>query len=276
MKERITLTIGKSLLEKIDKSIDGICIKNRSHAVELLLMKALGADVPKKALILAGGKGTRMKPITEEIPKPMIPLMGQPLIQHTIDLLKKYNIIDVIISVGYKAEQIKEYFGNGSKFGIKITYIEEDKPLGTAGPLKLAEQLLTSTFILCNADELKEIDLADMFRFHKKNQGIGTVALTTAKNPESYGVARLQGNRILEFIEKPKEPPSNLINSGLYILEPEVTRYVPDGFSMIEKDVFPKIARAGKLYGYHFSGYWKDLGTIETYRQAIEELRSRS
>lgn len=275
MKERITLTLDKNLLQEIDRKIDGHHIKNRSHAVELFLMKALGTTHPKKAFILAGGKGTRLKPITHEIPKPLVPLHDKPILQHCIDLMKRHGITEIILAIGFKGDKIKEYFGNGKKFGVNITYVEEKEPLGTAGPLRLAKELLTETFVMCNADELKNIDLDDMYLFHKEKGGLGTIALTTVEDPYNYGVAKLEGNRIIEFIEKPQKgkEPSKLINSGLYILEPKVIEYVPNGFSMIEKDVFPKIAKEGRLFGYPFSGQWFDIGNMEKYEKAINEWK---
>jgi NDP-sugar pyrophosphorylase family protein len=273
MKERVTLTIESDIIGQIDNSVDGYKIKNRSHAVELLLLRAMGNNTIRKALILAGGKGTRFKPITDEIPKPMIPLQGKPIIQHTIDLLKKYGIREIYISVGYKADKFKEYFGDGSKFGVKINYIEETEPMGTAGPLKLAKEYLNETFVMCNADELKDIDLIDMCLFHKENGAKATIALTTVNDPSAYGVAKMQGAKILEFIEKPANPPSNLINAGLYILEPEVIDMVPEGFCMVEKQIFPNIAQDQKLYGYHFTGQWYDTGNLERYAKALKEWK---
>ncbi len=271
MKERVTLTIEQGILESVDKQVDGFKIKNRSHAVELLLMKAMDQTRPKKAFILAGGKGTRLKPITNEIPKPLVPLHDKPILQHTLDLFKKYGITDIIISIGYKGEKIKEYFGNGKRFGVNITYVEETEPLGTAGPLNLAREYLTDTFVMCNADELKNIDLNEMYLFHKENGALGTLALTTVADPSQYGVAKLMGSKIQEFIEKPVAgtAPSNLINAGLYILEPAVLDIVLKGASSIERDVFPKIATEGKLFGFPFSGQWFDTGTLERYEDAM-------
>ncbi|MBI4450752.1 NDP-sugar synthase, partial [Candidatus Woesearchaeota archaeon] len=152
---------------------------------------------------------------------------------------------------------------------VSITYVEEAEPLGTAGPLRLARHMLTDTFVMCNADELKEIDLHDMLAFHKSNSAQATIALTTVDNPCAYGVARLKGNQIMEFIEKPKNcKPSNLINAGLYVLEPSVIDLVPEGAASIERDVFPKLAQKGALYGYPFHGQWFDTGTPERYAQA--------
>lgn len=274
MKERVTLTVDTGILQHVDKSVDGHTVKNRSHAVEILLLKALGADRPKKAFILAGGKGTRLMPLTKELPKPMIPLHDKPLLEHVIGLFKKHGINDIIISLGYKGDKIKQHFGDGKKFGLTINYVEEKEPLGTAGPLKLAEHLLTETFVMCNADELKNINLIAMFASHKENNARGTLALTTVENPSDYGVARMDGNKITEFIEKPKDPAvGNLISAGLYILEPDVIKLVPNGPASIERDVFPKLAAEGKLFGYPFSGQWFDTGTLQRYEKAINEWK---
>jgi len=275
MKKRVTLTIETNVLDKVDKEVDGSKIKNRSHAVELFLLKAMGANVPKQALILAGGKGTRLKPITHEIPKPLVLLQGKPLLEYSLDLFKKFGIKDILISVGFMKEKIKEHFGDGKRFGVNITYIEEDEPLGTAGPLKLAKELIKDSFIVCNADELKEINLIDMFMAHKDNNATATIALTSIDDTSKYGVAEIAGNRILSFVEKPskEKAPSNFINSGLYILEPEVIDSIPEGFSMLETDIFPKLAKEKKLFSYPFSGYWKPIGTLEQYESAIKDLK---
>ena len=275
MKERVTLTLDSNLLREIDRKVDGYKIKNRSHAIELLLMQNIGGNVPTTAMILAGGIGTRLQPITFEVPKPLLTVHDKTLLEHLFDLFKKYGIKNVIISIGYKGDKIKSAIGNGRRFGVNVTYVEEAKPLGTAGPLKLAKPFLTDTFIVSNADELKELDLMDMYMFHKENKAAATIALYSVQDPGAYGVAKLQGNRILEFVEKPKkeQAPSNLINSGLYILEPEILDYIPDGFAMLEKDVFPRLAHEGKLYGYPFSGQWHNTGTLELYEKAIKEWK---
>ena len=275
MKERVTLTLDSNILKTIDKNVDGFKIKNRSHAIELFLLRAVGANVPKKAVILAGGKGTRLRPITYEIPKGLIPIDGKTITQYLLDLLKKFGINEVILSVGYMKEKIMDYFGDGSKFGVSIKYIEEDEPLGTAGPLKMAKHLLNETFIVSNGDELKDINIEEMYALHKQNNALITIALTTVSDPSKYGVARLSGSKILEFIEKPKkeDAPSNLINSGFYIIEPEVIEMIPKGFAMLEKEIFPRLAKEGRLVGYPFSGYWSDIGTIEKYDKVIKDVK---
>jgi NDP-sugar pyrophosphorylase family protein len=270
MKERITITLDSELTKQIDKRIDGNIIKNRSQQIELLLTKALGTYHPEKAVILVGGKGTRLRPITLKIPKCMMEVQGKTITEYLFDLLKKQGIRDTILSVGHMKEKIKDYYGDGSKFGVDITYVEEDEPLGTAGPLKLAKEYLKDSFIVTNGDELKNINIPRMFRLHKRKNALATIALTTVTDPSQYGVARLSGSRILEFVEKPKadEAPSNLINAGFYIMEPEVIDMIPEGFSMLEKDVFPKLAEQGRLRGFPFAGQWFDIGNIERYEIA--------
>jgi NDP-sugar pyrophosphorylase family protein len=275
MKERVTLTLDEGILKLVDKNIDGFKIKNRSHAVELLLRKSLKTNIPKKAIILAGGKGTRLRPLTYEIPKALIPVHGKTLTEHLFDLFKKYEIQEIILSVGYLKDKIIDFYKDGTNFGVKIDYIKEEEALGTAGPLRQYKDKLTDSFIVSNGDELKNINLEDMYRVHKENGALVTIALTTVEDPSQYGVARLSGSKILEFVEKPKkeDAPSKLINSGLYIIEPEVINMIQKGFVMLEKEVFPRLAKEGRLYGYPFSGQWFDTGNIERYDKAIKEWK---
>ncbi len=268
MKERITITLDKELISQIDKRIDGMGIKNRSQEIELLLSESLGVNIPGKAVLLVGGRGSRLMPLTDKLPKALLEVQGKTIAEHLFDLLKKYGIRDAVLCTGYLKDKIKAHFGDGSVFGMNISYVEEDGPLGTAGPLKLAKKYLNDSFIVSNGDELKNINIPRMFRLHKRKNALATIALTTTDEPSHYGVARLDGSRIIEFIEKPQNPPSNLINAGFYIFEPEVIDMIPDGFSMIEKDIFPKLAKSGRLRGFPFAGQWFDIGNIERYKLA--------
>ncbi|MBU0628672.1 MAG: NTP transferase domain-containing protein [Nanoarchaeota archaeon] len=273
MKERITITLKEDLIKQLDKRIDGEQIKNRSQEIETILEDALGNSIPSKALILAGGKGTRLRPLTLKIPKGLVEVQGKTLTEWLFELLKKYGIRDVILSTGYLSEKMRDYFTDGSKFGMNVDYVEEDpeKPMGTAGPLRLAQHMLKESFIVSNGDELKCINIPRMFRLHKRKNALVTIALTTVDDPTQYGVARLDGSRILEFVEKPKrkEAPSNLINSGFYIIEPEVIEMIPKGkFCMFEKDIFPQLAKEGRIRGFPFSGQWFDTGNFERLERA--------
>ncbi len=276
MKERVTLTIDKRILEKVDGIVDGLSVRNRSHAIELILSRYMNFRELKTALILCGGKGTRLRPITYEIPKALVPVHGKPLIEHLFDLLKKYGVNDIVLSVGHMKEKIISEKDSWSRLGLNISFVEEGKPLGTGGPLRLARNRLTKTFIVSNGDELKNINVIDMYESHKKNRALATIALTTVKDPSRYGVARLEGNRIIEFVEKPRKDkaPSNLINAGFYLLEPEVIDRIPKkGFSMLEKDVFPELAKKGRLFGFPFPGQWFDTGNLERYERALKEWK---
>ncbi|MBW2975898.1 hypothetical protein KY347_00470 [Candidatus Woesearchaeota archaeon] len=263
MKERITITLDSELIRQIDKRIDGDIIKNRSQQIELLLTKALGTYRPEKAVILAGGKRK------QQLFPCLLEVQGKTIAEHTFDLLKKYGIREIVMSIGSKEGDVKDYYGDGSKFGVSIVYVEEDKPLGTAGPLKLAKKHLNDSFIVTNGDDLKNINIPRMFRLHKRKDALATIALTTVADPSHYGVARLSGSRVLEFMEKPKaDAPSNLISAGFYILEPEVIEMIPDGYSTLEKDIFPKLAAQGRLRGFPFAGQWFDANNPESYESA--------
>lgn len=223
-----------------------------------------------KALICAGGFGTRMKELTKTKPKPMLQLQGLPILQYSIELCKKYGIRDIAISVHYLPEIIIDYFKDGSDFGVNIKYIHENTPMGTAGALRLYAEWFDQPFMMCNADELKDINLQEMHELHIANNALATVALTEVSDPEFYGVVDLSGHKIKRFVEKPKkeEAPSNFINAGLYIIDPKVLDYLPTGYSMIEKDVFPKLASQNLLFGYKIKGQWFDTGTLERYEKA--------
>ena len=236
-------------------------------------MADISAQVPRKAVLLVGGKGTRLRPLTDDIPKALLNVNGKTVIEHIFDLFLKYGVSEVILCVGHLKEKIMDYVGDGSSFGLKVVYVKEEQPLGTAGPLLLAKQHLRNvenSFIVSNGDELKDIDIAKMYQLHKKENSSATLALTKVDDPSHYGVAKINYSRIIDFVEKPKreEAPSNLINAGFYMIKPEVLDLIEPGFSMLEKDVFPKLAHSGKLYGFPFTGQWFDIGSIERYEKA--------
>lgn len=274
-REKLTVTIKKDLFRKIDAIIDGKKIRNRSHATEFLIEAGLGINKITKAVILAGGEGTRLRPYTYEVAKPMLPIKGKPMVQHVLDLLRSHGVTDIYLSIGYKGEQIEEYFSNGSKVGLSIKYIREKKPLGTAGPLRMIKNKLKESFYLIWADCISKIDLTDFAHFHKSHDGLATIALTTVDDTSRFGVASMKGNLITGFVEKPKneDAPSKLVNTGIAIFEPEIIdKYIPKtGKAMVEKDVYPRLSAENKLYGYPFEGQWFDTGTHEAYERAIKE-----
>ncbi|MBI2546151.1 nucleotidyltransferase family protein [Candidatus Woesearchaeota archaeon] len=224
----------------------------------------------RKALVMAGGFGTRMKDLTKDMPKPMLKLQEKPILDYSIELCKRYGINDISLSIFYMGEKIRKHYGNGSKHGISIRYVEEKEPLGTAGAMRLHKRWLSEPFLMCNADELKDINLQLMYEQHVKTGAAATIALTEVEDPSQYGVVALDGKRIAFFVEKPKkeEAPSNLINAGLYIINPDVIKLVPPGYCMIERHIFPLLAEHGMLYGFPFKGQWFDTGTPERYAHA--------
>lgn len=229
------------------------------------------ANIPTKvidtAIIVAGGLGTRLKPLTETTPKPLLPIHGKPLIEHTILNFKKQGISNIILSIGYKAEQIQEYFGNGKKLGIKIKYAIELGPLGTGGAIKLAAKGLTKPFFLAWGDNLMDLDYRKMAEEYSQNNTPIIMALTRREDTENFGVAELKDNKIISFVEKPARDsaPSNLINAGAFIIEPKCLEILPEGKSSIEKDCFEKIAPHGKISAFIHEGQWFPTDRLELY-----------
>ncbi len=225
-----------------------------------------------KALILAGGLGTRLRPLTHSMPKPLVPLLGKPLISHIIDPLPS-EVDTVILAVSYMKDALEEYF-RSHDVGRKIILVNEDQPLGTGGAIKNVSRYLDGPFIAFNGDVVSSIDLNDMLRHHRSHGGIGTMALWQVEDPSAFGVVAKDGQgRITEFQEKPKreEAISNSINAGVYIFEKEILEHIPNGVVSIERQVFPKVLDRG-LYGYEFKGHWIDCGTRETLLKAQRVL----
>ena len=266
------------LLSLVDNYIDGDKIRNRSHAIEYILSQTLKPKV-KKAFILAGGKGLRMRPFTYEIPKTLIPIHGKPLLEYTIDTLKDNGFRDIYILIGHLGEKIEAHFGDGSNFGVRITYIREQKENGTAAPLRQAKQYLSgSDFLMVYGDTLFELDIQKMIDFHKLHGGLMTMAVTSSDKPYEFGVVRLSGNKVENFLEKPgkKKGISHFINSGIFIMNPKVIDLVPaKGFTMIEKDIIPKLVKEEKLYAYPFAGQWYDIGTPKIYEEVLKEWKNK-
>lgn len=226
-----------------------------------------------KALFLAGGMGTRLRPLTDRLPKPMVPVMGKPLLERSMEILKLHGADDIVLSTCYKPEAIERYFGNGSDFGLKIRYVSEDFPLGTGGAIKNCEKYFDEPFFIFNADILSNINFSEMLRYHKRKEADVTIAVTRVDNPSAYGVIEYDGNGYASsFQEKPAphEVISHFINAGVYIVEPEVLRGIPSGRAVsVEREVFPKLLEQGrKIAVYKGCNYWLDIGTPEKYIQA--------
>lgn len=231
-----------------------------------------------KAVIMAGGSGTRLRPLTSALPKPMVPVANKPMAEHIVDLLKQHGLKDIIFTLFYLPDAISSYFQDGSNFGCKINYsTEEGRPLGTAGCVKAVQDELDDTFVVISGDCLTDIDLTDAIKFHKEKKSKATIVLKRVENPLDYGVVITDSDqRIKRFVEKPgaSEIFSDTVNTGIYILEPEVLLYVVMGREQdFSNDLFPLLLlRNEPLYGYVADGYWCDIGNLQMYRQAHQDL----
>ncbi|MFC2143083.1 sugar phosphate nucleotidyltransferase [Candidatus Aenigmatarchaeota archaeon] len=273
--KRVTITVKHDILKKIDNMVDKGHIRNRSHAIENLVLKSIHKTDIDTAVIMAGGDASGLRPFTYEIPKSLIPIQGKPILLHQIKFLKKYNIDNIIITIGDGYEKTKEYFGDGSKFGVNIEYLVENKPLGTVGALRLLKNRIKGSFLFLNVDTLMNPDVQESITFHKKQNSVVTVFLVTEGNPSKFGVARMRGNDILEFVEKPPKgkAPSNLINAGFCIMESDVFKYIPKRKYMIE-ELFNRLSSVHKLSGFLHDGQIFDVGTSEGYERAIKNWKS--
>ena len=227
------------------------------------------------AIILAGGLGTRLRPLTDETPKPLLPIKGLPMMEHMIKNMQQYGINNIILSIGYKAEQIKDYFGDGSKWSINISYSIENEPLGTGGAIKKAASELKKPFFLAWGDNLMNIDYDAMYKDYLRDAPQVTMALTPREDVENFGVATLQESRIIGFVEKPKreDAPSDLINAGAFIVDPECLQILPEGKSSMEYDCFEKLAPLGEISAHIHKGQWFPTDTLEKYKDANDNFK---
>lgn len=225
-----------------------------------------------KAVIMAGGEGTRLRPLTCDVPKPMVPILNRPVMEYTIEMLKKHNIEDISVTLAYLPSAITEYFDDGKEWGVNLNYFIEETPLGTGGSVKNAGESLDSTFIVVSGDAMTDLDLNRAVNFHRAKGSKATLVLKRESVPLEYGVIITDDSgRIIRFLEKPSwgEVFSDTINTGIYILEPEVLGYYKKGQNFdFSKDLFPKLLRDGvPMYGYITKDYWCDIGDLESYKQ---------
>ncbi len=224
-----------------------------------------------KAFILCGGQGTRLRPYTYTIPKPMLPLGRKPILEYVIRNLKRNGITDLVLTVGYLKEQIIDYFGDGSEWGVKISYAQEKDEQGTAGSILSHASEVKGTFVVVAGDHFSRVSIKKMLDFHKKQGGIATVAFKRAGVPLEYGIAHVDGSgRVSAFQEKPII--TNLVNSSLYVFEPEIFKYIKPKEDFA-KNVFPRLmASKGKINAYVFDDYWLDIGRTSDYDKINEMI----
>jgi len=244
-----------------------------------------------KAIILSAGKGERLRPLTNAIPKPMLPIAGKPILEYLILLCKKHGITEIVINTSFLPEQIKKYFGDGSKFGVKINYSFESELLGTSGALNNFRDFFQGDepFFVLYGDNITDVDLTAMLKYHKEKQAFGTMFLyheTMILDPKATPGKTIinDNNQVIEIIEKPNEQekqklstiPENkqFTNSGIYILEPEVLDLIPQGYSDFAKDILPQILEKGKLYGFLGDYYIRELGLIPRYEKGKQHIES--
>ena len=226
-----------------------------------------------KAVVMAGGQGTRLRPLTSNQPKPMVPIGNKPTVQHTLELLARHGINDVVMTVAFMSQMLRNHFGDGSSLGMNIEYSVEESPLGTAGSVKNAQSALEDTFFIISGDALTDFDLTEILDFHREREALVTIALKSVDNPLEFGVVIVdEEGRIERFLEKPGwgQVFSDTINTGIYVLEPQVLDYIPGGAVYdFSHELFPKLFGMHKpLYGHLSNGYWQDIGSLEQYLQA--------
>lgn len=231
-----------------------------------------------KAVVMAGGEGTRLRPITSNQPKPMVPILNKPVMEYILELLRGHKIDDVVVTLQFLPHLIKNYFGEGTDLSLNLNYSVEESPLGTAGSIKNAESYLKGdTFIVVSGDALTDFNLSELIAFHKKSGSMATIALKSVENPLEFGVVIADdAGRIEKFLEKPTwgQVFSDTVNTGIYVLEPEVFDYIPTDTEFdFSKEVFPRLLKDGQpIYGYAMDGYWCDIGNYEQYVQAHQDI----
>jgi mannose-1-phosphate guanylyltransferase / phosphomannomutase len=226
-----------------------------------------------KAVVMAGGEGNRLRPLTSNQPKPMVPVVGKPCMEHILELLREHGLEEVIVTVAFLPQAIRSYFGEGETLGIQIGYSVEESPLGTAGSVRLAAKQLEETFLVISGDALCDVDLSALVAFHKGKGAAVTIGLKSVENPLEFGIVVTdEEGRVERFLEKPSwgQVFSDTINTGIYVLEPEVLKHVPaDRPYDFSKELFPYLLEMGRpIYGHVMDGYWQDIGNLDQYRQA--------
>ncbi|MDE1823786.1 MAG: nucleotidyltransferase family protein [Candidatus Micrarchaeota archaeon] len=276
MKERLTITLDENMLSLIDEGVDGVNIRNRSHAIERYLGIALGYNAPRKVLIFAGGNPISLN--GKAVVSPMVMVSGKPILWYIINELKRNRITEILLAIGRESNSIVEHFGDGGAFGVKIRYIMEDAQKGTEGALLLVKGFVgNSPFFALNGDHIFRMDMNEMYNQHTSTKAIATIAITPASAKSHFGVTRLEGNRITSFIEKGEsDREAHLVNAGIYVFGTSVFDYIrqSQGRQMLEHSLFPKLVSQGRLYGYVFSSPWYSIDNITDRNRSIRELEA--
>ncbi|MFI5101255.1 MAG: sugar phosphate nucleotidyltransferase, partial [Actinomycetes bacterium] len=231
-----------------------------------------------KAVVMAGGEGTRLRPMTASMPKPLLPVVNRPIMEHVLRLLRRHGMTDVVVTVQFLASLVRNYFGDGEELGMTLQYATEEEPLGTAGSVKNAEEALADdTFLVISGDALTDIDLTSLIAFHKERKALVTVCLTRVPDPLEFGITIVdEDSRVQRFLEKPTwgQVFSDTVNTGIYVMEPEIFDYVKTGGPVDwSADVFPQLIEEGRpVFGYVAEGYWEDVGTLESYHKAQADV----
>ncbi|MGA2521123.1 MAG: sugar phosphate nucleotidyltransferase, partial [Acidimicrobiales bacterium] len=230
-----------------------------------------------KAVIMAGGEGTRLRPLTSNQPKPMLPMANRPMMEHVVTLLRQHGFEDIVVTVAFMANAIRSYFGDGSEFGVRMVYATEETPLGTAGSVRNARDELDERFVVISGDVLTDIDLTSLVDHHDSKGALATIALKAVDDPLEFGIVITgEDGSIERFLEKPTwgQVFSDTINTGIYVLEPEIFDFIPGGRSVdFSEEVFPAVLESSKpLFGYLAGGYWEDVGTLEAYLRAHQDI----
>jgi NDP-sugar pyrophosphorylase family protein len=262
-KNRLTITLAPDILEKVDQLIDKKTIRNRSHAIEYLVTNSL-RPVITTAVILAGKN-------TPDSIRPLTEIQGKPLIAHTIAHLKQYGVEQIIVATDQVGQQIESAIGDGSSFDLSIKYVYEDQPLGTAGAIKhLADYLDHQPFFVWSGDVLTDINLDDLTEFHTKHQAVVTFAVKPRATHQSYDNVFLQGPRVVDFKPSTSEQQVSIVNTGVYVFDPEILASIGPNHSMLERDVFPGLTKAGKCVAFLFQGMWFDITSDTNYKKLLK------
>lgn len=261
-KARLTITLDRGLLRQIDQMVDRLAIRNRSHAIETLLRKSLVVQLDT-AVLLAGGEPKNPLP-------PLQMIGGKPLVVHTVEHLVEFGFDRIFVLAGKNQPAFQEVLQDGKQMDAEVIYPPEPTPLGTAGAVKLIEnEFSDAPFLVMNADVLTNINLADFIAFHQNEKSLATVAVKPRDAEHRYGKVLLKGNKVTAFSQPEESEGISIVNTGVYLLQPEVLGLVDEGqAAYFETGLFPKLAKMGELSAYFFQGVWFDISTPETYRQA--------